>query len=259
MAPNLHESSSFHSLCSLDLSNHLLTSKFSPLVPPPSVVIGETANSISTIPALLAPRKPQAKAQAPAPSKKDSECDSYWFMPADEEVDYFSSSYMEKSLAKDAQRRETESEKIEANYAPDSAVTSYWDWAENDTQENKSTLKQALIQTILKEESIRQMLCAENIASKESEYHQTRGNVVQVNASDETNQEHSSHEYFYFPQPAESKKDIIERILREEELRRTVLTENIVMNLIRNSEEQKEEEPVSRTRTVGSQQSYWDW
>mmetsp|Transcript_10373 Transcript_10373/g.15156 ORF Transcript_10373/g.15156 Transcript_10373/m.15156 type:complete len:260 (+) Transcript_10373:62-841(+) len=259
MAPNLHESSSFHSLCSLDLSNHVLTSKFSLLVPPQTVNTGATnAVPTTTIPALLAPLQPQTKVQARATPEKNEESDSYWFVPADDECDYFSSSYLEESLVKDAQRRETKAENIEANHAKDSAVASYWDWADSDTQD-KDCLKVALIQKILKEEAIRQMLTSENIAAKESEYHRTKGNVPQVDASDDTNHEYSSHDYFFFPQPAECKKDIIERILREEELRQTLLTENIVKNLIRDSEEQKEEVPLSRAQTVGSGQSYWDW
>lgn len=259
MAPNLHESSSFHSLCSLDLSNHVLTSKYSPLIPP-QTVNAEATNAVPTIiPGLLAPLQIQAKAPARSTEeKKEKPDDSYWFMPADEDADYFSASYLEESLVKDSQRREIKAEKVQANHAEDSAVTSYWDWSDNDTQD-KCSLKEALIQMILKEEAIRQMLSVESIAAKESEYHRARTSVPQVNASEENSNEYSSHDYFFFPQPAESKKDIIERILREEELRQTVLTENIVKNLIQDSQECKEEAAPCRAQTVGSEQSYWDW
>jgi len=272
MAPNLSESSSFHSLSSLaslnglDLSSHVITSKYQPLVPPAN---GQSQEAIATTVPTVVPnffflskdeqenteQVDQDSIEQVDQSNDDhgmtsEEVESYWDVPSDEGAGYFSSAYIEENLTKDAQRRAREETKT--NTATDNSEA-YWDWTEN-TQERT---KRALIETILKEEAIRQMLTGDNIVAQEAAYQKSKKEVKQC-TGDNTRADCPSHDYFYFPNRGESKKAMIERILREEKQRQTLLTENIVKNLVRECEE-KEERVEVRAGGRSCEESYWDW
>lgn len=272
MAPNLPESSSFHSLSSLaslsglDLSSHVLTSKYQPLIPPADQSQISTAIPAFIPNSLFFPKQEEYTINIDDTNDHDmttEEVKSYWDTPSDENVDYFSSSYLEKSLEKDAKRRtreETNTKNAATVKSDDDNSESYWSWTENDTKKvtQQEKTKQALIDDILKEEAIRQILMGSNIVEQEAAYHQSKKGNKQC-AGDNTRADYPSHEYFYFPDCGESKNDMIERILREEELRQTVLTDNIVKNLVRECEEKEDGAAVCRSSERSCGESYWSW
>ena len=251
MAPNRNDlSSSLHSLKSLDLSEHFKTTSKYQLLVPPSVLIPPAAVLIP--PATSVDSKPEETSK---PIHTESSNEDYWNMPADEDIDYFSSAHLEKMMVQDADRRKDEEQKT---ISRGNQAESYWDWTENSVTEAVSN--SAMIEYIMKGESIRQMLTCESITNQETQFHRSKKPVDETRPS-HCNSSFESHSYFFFPPPQEEKHEVIERILKEEASRQVLLTETIVNNIMsqktRYEEESKEEVPISRNSGVAV--SYWDW
>jgi hypothetical protein len=135
----------------------------------------------------------------------------------------------------------------------------YWDWSETPTTEEPIS-KSAMIEMILKGESIRQMLTCESIGKHESQHRHRRSKETapQIKPT-HCNSMYDSDSYFYFPSYQEDKEAIISRILLEEGRRQVLLTDTIVENLVSQSAlEETKEEPVTRN-IDGAQNSYWAW
>lgn len=257
MAPNRNNlDSSLHSLKAFDLSEQFVTeSKYQTLIPPAGAK--QEVSSAAIEANIIEAGKPFQTAINE--SNKDlNENESYWHMPAEEDKDYFSSAHLENMLVKDAAHRiEKKQQSFLPSKARTSSGTSYWDWSETVVKE-ETLSKPAMIELILKEESIRQMMTTESVGNNEVQYHRSKESSAQVKPI-HCNSMHDSHSYFYFPPQEEDKDTIISRILREESQRLVLLTDSVVDNLI--SQSKLEEEKVEQIRgTVDqSQQSYWDW
>lgn len=264
MAPNLTPVGSLASLASLDLSEHSFvnTSKYQLLVPKElklSPQLGASTgkfsrnNSLSNLPSVLPPAGWLAKFPVKPAEETKEEQDDYWYTPTEQDGDYFSASYIESKMVEEAAKKPAEKSMKPASVEPSE---SYWDWSEE--REEEPQPKSALIEAIMKSESIRQMLTCENIEEQEAKFHRSSRSALPQVEPTHCNSMHESHSYFYFPSKAESKEIIISRILEEEEQRQTVLTSNIVKNLMKEREEMKVPEvTVSSGSNAG--QSYWDW
>jgi hypothetical protein len=268
MAPNRNDlNSSLHSLKSLDLSEQFKTnSKYQLLVPP--AVSGEEAKiavSCATIESNIVLVQAVKSLQAPPititqPSETLEDAESYWHVPAEEDMDYFSLAHLEKMLINDAELRiEKQQGDSLSPKAQDSRTVPYWDWSETPTTEEPIS-KSAMIEMILKGESIRQMLTCESIGKHESQHRHRRSKETapQIKPT-HCNSMYDSDSYFYFPSYQEDKEAIISRILLEEGRRQVLLTDTIVENLVSQSAlEETKEEPVTRN-IDGAQNSYWAW
>lgn len=245
MAPNRNDlkSSSLHSLQSLDLSEQFkATSKYQALIPPAAYSESKQSTEVKSV--------------------QDSNDLDYWHMPADEDKDYFSIAHLEKMLVQDVEHLANQQSKNEYLDTRNSGAGSYWDWSAAKSEVPIS--KSALIETIMKEESIRQMLTCDHIGRQETQYHHSKKAMDEVRP-DHCNSMHESDSYFYFPPPQEDKNSIINRILKEEESRQILLTENIVKNLASQSNflpplEESKEAHVSTCRNSDNlDHSYWSW
>ena len=263
MAPNRNDlNSSLHSLKSLDLSEQFKTnSKYQLLVPP--AVSGEEAKiavSCATIESNIvqAVKSLQAPITITQPSETLEDAESYWHVPAEEDMDYFSLAHLEKMLINDAELRiEKQQGDSLSPKAQDSRTVPYWDWSETPTTEEPIS-KSAMIEMILKGESIRQMLTCESIGKHETQHRRSKETSPQIKPT-HCNSMYDSDSYFYFPSYQEDKEAIISRILLEEGRRQVLLTDTIVENLVSQSAfEETKEEPVTRN-IDGAQNSYWAW
>ena len=263
MAPNRNDlNSSLHSLKSLDLSEQFKTnSKYQLLIPP--AVSGEEAKiavSCATIESNIVQAVKSLQAPITQPSETLEDAESYWHVPAEEDMDYFSLAHLEKMLINDAELRiEKQQGASLSPKAQDSRTVPYWDWSETPTTEEPIS-KSAMIEMILKGESIRQMLTCESIGKHESQHRHRRSKETapQIKPT-HCNSMYDSDLYFYFPSYQEDKEAIISRILLEEGRRQVLLTDTIVENLVSQSAfEETKEEPVTRN-IDGAQNSYWAW
>jgi hypothetical protein len=261
MAPNRNDlNSSLHSLKSLDLSEQFKTnSKYQLLVPP--AVSGEEAKiavSCATIESNIVQAVKSLQAPITQPSETLEDAESYWHVPAEEDMDYFSLAHLEKMLINDADLRiEKQQGASLSPKAQDSRTVPYWDWSETPTKEEPFS-KSAMIEMILKGESIRQMLTCESIGKHETQHRRSKETSPQIKPT-HCNSMYDSDSYFYFPSYEEDKEAIISRILLEEGRRQVLLTDTIVENLVSQSAfEETKEEPVTRN-IDGAQNSYWAW
>ena len=264
MAPNRNDlNSSLHSLKSLDLSDlseqFKTNSKYQLLVPP--AVSGEEAKiavSCATIESNIVQAVKSLQAPITQPSETLEDAESYWHVPAEEDMDYFSLAHLEKMLINDADLRiEKQQGASLSPKAQDSRTVPYWDWSETPTKEEPFS-KSAMIEMILKGESIRQMLTCESIGKHETQHRRSKETSPQIKPT-HCNSMYDSDSYFYFPSYEEDKEAIISRILLEEGRRQVLLTDTIVENLVSQSAfEETKEEPVTRN-IDGAQNSYWAW
>lgn len=261
MAPNRNDlNSSLHSLKSLDLSEQFKTnSKYQLLIPP--AVSGEEAKiavSCATIESNIVQAVKSLQAPITQPSETLEDAESYWHVPAEEDMDYFSLAHLEKMLINDADLRiEKQQGASLSPKAQDSRTVPYWDWSETPTTEEPIS-KSAMIEMILKGESIRQMLTCESIGKHETQHRRSKETSPQIKPT-HCNSMYDSDSYFYFPSYQEDKEAIISRILLEEGRRQVLLTDTIVENLVSQSAlEETKEEPVTRN-IDGAQNSYWAW
>jgi hypothetical protein len=261
MAPNRNDlNSSLHSLKSLDLSEQFKTnSKYQLLIPP--AVSGEEAKiavSCATIESNIVQAVKSLQAPITQPSETLEDAESYWHVPAEEDMDYFSLAHLEKMLINDADLRiEKQQGASLSPKAQDSRTVPYWDWSETPTKEEPFS-KSAMIEMILKGESIRQMLTCESIGKHETQHRRSKETSPQIKPT-HCNSMYDSDSYFYFPSYEEDKEAIISRILLEEGRRQVLLTDTIVENLVSQSAfEETKEEPVTRN-IDGAQNSYWAW
>ena len=264
MAPNRNDlNSSLHSLKSLDLSDlseqFKTNSKYQLLVPP--AVSGEEAKiavSCATIESNIVQAVKSLQAPITQPSETLEDAESYWHVPAEEDMDYFSLAHLEKMLINDAELRiEKQQGDSLSPKAQDSRTVPYWDWSETPTTEEPIS-KSAMIEMILKGESIRQMLTCESIGKHETQHRRSKETSPQIKPT-HCNSMYDSDSYFYFPSYQEDKEAIISRILLEEGRRQVLLTDTIVENLVSQSAlEETKEEPVTRN-IDGAQNSYWAW
>ena len=259
MAPNRNDlNSSLHSLKSLDLSEQFKTnSKYQLLIPP--AVSGEEAKiavSCATIESNIVQAVKSLQAPITQPSETLEDTESYWHVPAEEDMDYFSLAHLEKMLINDAELRiEKQQGDSLSPKAQDSRTVPYW--SETPTTEEPIS-KSAMIEMILKGESIRQMLTCESIGKHETQHRRSKETSPQIKPT-HCNSMYDSDSYFYFPSYEEDKEAIISRILLEEGRRQVLLTDTIVENLVSQSAfEETKEEPVTRN-IDGAQNSYWAW
>ncbi len=251
--PNRNDlNTSLHSLKSIDLGEHFTTtSKYPPLIPPAlSSEEAKVAVSCATIESNLVEAAKSLRGSSPQQNETQDTVD-YWHMPADQDKDYFSSSHLEKMLVQDAELRSVKKE-ASTRRRTQGPTVSYWDWSE--PKEEVPPSKNALVEMILKHESIRQMMTCESIAKHEAQHHQSKSPAPQIKPK-HCNSMHDSESYFYYPPYEEEKQTIINRIIQEEDQRQVLLTENIVENLVsqRKAFEETKIEPIT------TQDSYWNW
>jgi hypothetical protein len=219
---------------------------------------------------------------------EETQEEGYWDMPAPEndcgvpEEDMFSVAHLEKLLIAQFSKSEGKA-MVEAPHVHDKShpANSYWDWpsAPITSQEKK----EALLDQILKEESIRVLLsigtieqqlkqqsssCASPSSSStesvtnpnnmEDKYWYWESKTQEV-AAHVLDASHPNHEYWDFPsKPAteeEHKAALIQKILKEESIRQLLTSTHMEANETR-------QKPQSSIETISSphvDDAYWRW
>lgn len=144
----------------------------------------------------------------------------------------------------------------------------YWDYPSV-----PEDLKKNLIDKILNEERIRELLSTEKMEEREINFHRSKKeaqeNEDNYDYNPDRNLNSQPDNYWDFNASSENdllsllsreKQALINQILREEQLRYIVSSENIESNLVSSSEKMKAEGVVNgNSASSSSSSSYWDW
>jgi len=197
----------------------------------------------------------------------ETEIQGYWeeedvALMKDENV--FGIDHIEKMVEKEAirlKRRAEEKEYIAAE-EPCYRHDAYWEW--DTTPKSKEDVRQDIINLILEEERIRVMLTAKAIENNMKAEANSSDMVKSEDPSDEAywewkvDDEHAGYWDWKAPKSMQlDKREMIEKILRDEEARKMVGTQHIEEGLIKDASRTNPKDTV--VAAGGGDASYWDW
>ena len=146
-------------------------------------------------------------------------------------------------------------------YDPTHPNHAYWDFPAESN--DPLALKEKLINSILKDESIRNLLRSDAVEDREVNYHRSRQEEekVEYDCSPVHGQESVPSNYWDFDQDnrlpllSQEQQEIINRILKEERQRHILSTQNIENNLCKEIKDKAAVEGVN----LSASSDYWQW
>lgn len=204
-----------------------------------SITNNEVSNKSEDRPSSMSSSSPQVEEQS------ENVSSDYWYWSAQEEA-----------------KEEVVAPHVHDPSHPNHA---YWDFPSEPT--NAEDLRQKIIDNILKEERIRQILSTKATEEREVNYHQQKEGKKEYCSACRSELDSMPENYWDFNASSESglsllsndKQALINRILREEQLRYILSTENIESHLVTSSKKGSPEAVRSNVDSGTVSTSYWDW